>query len=216
MATRTTRPQTPEIKVPTGLRNFGKGIGRFFTPWRLPPGTTPSDEMSEEEMVWEAQESRPLLRELGLHDSGLLHPNEVNLRYLRTCQYLGKVPAKPYVWQFAITFFIALFMGVMFYFGPTQEGAAFAGDDSSSDSETALAWEKPLYVVVGLLTGGLFGSGAGYSVRTMIQFWTVHAPGRIAQKRTENGISRTVAVYELPLPRLAFRRPPSRADILRH
>ena len=57
---------------------------------------------------------------------------------------------------------------------------------------------------MGLLTGGLFGSGAGYSIRTVIQFWTVHAPARIAQKRVENGISRTVAVYELPLPRLAF------------
>ena len=205
------RSQSPKIGMPPKLAAFGEALKRLCAPWKLPPGTRPTHEMDEEDIVYEAQDRRPLLRELGLRDSGLMHPNEVNLAYLRTCHYLGKVPAKPYIWQFAVSIGIALLMGTMFYFGPTQEGLAFEDADTDSGSENAdqnavpIQWEKPLYVVIGISTGLLFGSGAGYSIRTMIQFWTVHAPARIAYKKLgDNGVMSTVAVLEMPLPRLAF------------
>lgn len=167
-------------------------LAKLLTPMALPVGVKSSDDMSEEEIVQEAQDARPLLREIGWRDSAVFHPDVMNLRYLRTCHYVGKLPIKPYVIQLAVTLGVAAGMAVLFLFGPTQEA-----ED--------LALGKGMFAIVGGLMGLVFGVGIGYSTRSAMQFWLAHAEARIAQKRTdENGIRKTVAVYELPLLRLAF------------
>ena len=189
MSTRTrARPKkTIRVKRPS----FRFKVPEALKPWMLPPGMTPSKDMSEEEMVLEAQESTPLLRTVGWSNSAMLHPNEMNIRYLRTCNYVGKLPMRPYVIQVLLTFGVSIGFAVLFLFGPTQES-------------TELAVGKGLYALVGGIAGLVFGFGAGYSTRTIFQFNIAHTFARIAQRKTENGVTRTVAVYELPLLRLAF------------
>ena len=167
-------------------------VPRVLTPWLLPDGYKSSDDMSQDELVQEAREARPLLRELGWRDSAVLHPDIMNTRYLRTCNYVGRLPIRPYVIQILTTLGFSAFLGFLFFFGPQQ--------DEASD----LALGKGIYVIVGAFTGLIFGAGAGYSARTMSQFWVAYSFARVAQKVTENGVKRTVAVYELPLLRMAF------------
>ena len=187
MSTRTQPKKTIRIKRPS----YKFKVPEALKPWKIPASMTPSKDMSEEEMVLEAQESRPLLRTVGWSDSAMMHPNEMNIRYLRTCDYVGKLPIRPYVIQLLLTFGVAAGMALFFSFGPTQESAE-------------LAIGKGVYAIVGGVTGLVFGFGVGYSTRTAFQFGIAHTFARIAQRKTENGITRTVAVYELQLLRLAF------------
>ena len=174
----------PKPLIPLGLKEF-------LMPFKLPHYVTPTDALSQEELVEEARNARPLLREFGIRDSALRHPVETNIRYLRMSHYLGKLTMKPYFIQLVLTFVTALVAGGMFTFGPTQQ-----------NEELALG--KMAFFIVGFCFGLLFGTAVGYTARTMSQFWVAYGYARIAQKVLENGIRRTVAVYELPLLRLAF------------
>ena len=173
-------------RVPAFIRNLRP-------PWSLPAGEIPSDQMGQGELVEEAKTMRPLLREFGFRDSAVRHFGETNKRYLRTCHYLGTFPIKPYILQVVATVGVALFMAILFYFGPENERVGGGFQVS-----------KTVFPIFGGIFGLVFGAGAGFTIRTMAQFWVSHAFARVAQKRMVNGIRRTVAIYELPLPRLAF------------
>ena len=183
-------PSVDEVAIVTPRKPLIR-LPKIRPAWILPSNLVPTDDMSQDELVADAQESRPLLREFGWRDSAVMHPSETNVRYLRVCSYLGKMPIRPYLIQYVTTLAMAGLMALMFSFGPEQQ---------SED----LALGGGAFAIVGGLVGLLFGTGIGYSARTMSQFWVSHGFARIAQKVVENGIRRTVAVYELPLLRLGF------------
>ena len=141
-------------------------------------------------MIKEAREARPLLREIGWRDSAVTHPALTNIQYLRTVQFLGRFPVRPYVLQVLFTLGVAAGLALLFFFGPTQEG----------DSELALSGARYVYSLVGGMVGFVFGTGMGYSARCLSQFNIAYASARIAQKH--NG--RTIAILELPLLRMAY------------
>ena len=168
----------------------GFRLPRYNPPWILPPSMTPTDQLSQEELVREARESRPLLREIGWRDSAVAHPSLTNIQYLRTVQFLGRFPVRPYVLQVLLTLGVGAGLALLFFFGPTQQ----------EDSELALSGARYVYSLVGGMVGLVFGTGMGYSARCLSQFNTAYASARIAQKH--NG--RTVAILELPMLRMAF------------
>ena len=165
-------------------------LPKYNPPWTLPPSMTPTDQLDQEELVQEAREARPLLREIGWRDSAVTHPALTNIHYLRTVQFLGRFPVRPYALQVLFTLGLAAGLALLFFFGPAQE----------DDSELALAGAQYVYSLVGGMVGLLFGTGMGYSARCLSQFNTAYASARIAQKH--NG--RTVAILELPLLRMAY------------
>ena len=175
-------------------------VGRqlWRPPWSLPRDVVPTDDLSQGELALEAQAVRPLLKQFGFRDSAVFHPHILNHQYLRTVQYMGGVPLRPYFVQLGMMAAISLFSAVLMYFGPQQ------------DETGGLQASKGLYLIVGAVMGLIFGTGTGYTARASAQFWVAYAHARIAQKiREPGGGRRTVAVYELPLLRLAFVDRPS-------
>ena len=172
-----------------------RGLPGWLTPWKMREGMQPTEDMVLDDLVAEAQMHRPLLREFGLRDSALRHPADVNHRYLRTAGYLGKIPMKPYIWQLICTLVPPILFAIGFM--------AFA---PATDHTTTTTVELPswFYAIIGAFSGAFFGIPMGYGIRVASQFWTAHGFARIAQKVVEHGKRRTVAVLELPLPRLAF------------
>ena len=179
-----TAQQHPRFRLPR-LR-----LPRYSPPWILPSSMTTTDQLSQEELTREAREARPLLREIGWRDSAVTHPALTNIHYLRTVQFLGRFPVRPYALQVLFTLGVAAGFALLFFFGPAQE----------DDSDLALSGAQYVYSLVGGMVGLLFGTGMGYSARCLSQFNTAYASARIAQKH--NG--RTVAILELPLLRMAF------------
>ena len=173
-------------------------LPKWRPPNMLPHGMVSTDDMSVEEIVAEAQASPPMLRCLGFKDAAMAHPHETNIRYLRTCHFIGQLPLRPYFLQYGLTLLIALGFAIGFYLGPTQS--------ETSDLEVS----KVTYMIVGGVVGFVFGLGAGFMARCQAQFWTAYARARVAQKHTDGiGQRRTVAIYELPLLRLAFADRPA-------
>ena len=168
--------------------------------WKLPKGSIPTVDMPQEDLAKEAKESRPLLREFGMKDAAIAHPDLLNQQYLRTVQYLGRMSVRPYMIQIITMLGSAATMGLMFYmFGPEQE--------ATSSLE---GMNKGMIGIIGAIMGFVFGFGAGYSARCISQFWVAYAISRVAQKVVDpSGQRRTVAVYELPLLRMAFADRPS-------
>ena len=181
--------QLPVDRPPGGLRSIWS---TFFTPWRLPPGVPHTDDMTEEGLVAEAREDLPFLREFGWHDSGLFDPARLNKQYLRVTQYLGKVPLKPYVFQYLTPVVAGIPMAILGAVGPSQQVYADLN--------------PPVWFSVGIMggTGSALGLLAGLYTRCVSQFWRAYAHARIAQKDDIEGGRRTAAIYELPLLRMAF------------
>ena len=163
-----------------------------------PPDMGSTHEMSVTELGEEARGTRPLLRVAGMRDSAIFHANVASRQYLRTVFFVGAVPLVPYLLQYSVMVLAALGMGGLMMFGP-----------GFSDTQELQA-SRTLYAIVGVIFGVPMGLGIGYSARTTAMFGVAYATARVAQKVTERSTQRrTVAIYELPLLRMAFAHRPS-------
>ena len=154
--------------------------------------------MTVAELGEEARATRPLLRVAGIRDSAIFHANVASRQYLRTMFFVGAVPIKPYLLQYFVVVLAAAGLGGLMMFGP-----------GFSDTQE-LAASKELYALVGAIFGIPMGLGIGYSIRATAMFGSAYATARVAQKVTEiSSQRRTVAIYEVPLLRMAFSDRPS-------
>ena len=172
-------------------------LGGFLGPIP-PPDMGSTHDMTVAELGEEARGSRPLLRVAGIRDSAIFHASIASQQYLRTMFFVGAVPIKPYVLQYFVVTLCAAGLGGLMMFGP-----------GFSDTQE-LSASKELYAIVGAIFGVPMGLGIGYSIRTTAMFGSAYATARVAQKITELSTQRrTVAIYELPLLRMAFSDRPS-------
>ena len=172
-------------------------LGGFLGPIP-PPDMGPTHEMRVEELGEEARASRPLLRVAGIRDSAIFHASVASRQYLRTMFFVGAVPFTPYLLQYLVVVVAAAGLGGLMMFGP-----------GFSDTQE-LSASRELYALVGAIFGIPMGLGIGYSLRTTAMFGSTYAVARVAQKVTEISTQRrTVAIYELPLLRMAFSDRPS-------
>ena len=189
--------------VPAGM-SFGERfsrrmqtLGGFLGPIP-PPDMGSTHAMTVAELGEEARATRPLLRVAGIRDSAIFHANVASRQYLRTMFFVGAVPIKPYLLQYFVVVLAAAGLGGLMMFGP-----------GFSDTQE-LAASKELYALVGAIFGIPMGLGIGYSIRATAMFGSAYATARVAQKVTEiSSQRRTVAIYEVPLLRMAFSDRPS-------
>ena len=189
--------------VPAGM-SFGERfsrrvqtLGGFLGPIP-PPDMGSTHDMTIAELSEEARVSRPLLRAAGLRDSAIFHANVASRQYLRTMFFVGAVPFTPYLVQYFVVVLASAGLGGLMMFGP-----------GFSDTQELTA-SRELYALVGAIFGIPMGLGVGYSLRTTAMFGATYAIARVAQKVTDLSTQRrTVAIYELPLLRMAFSDRPS-------
>ena len=173
----------PEAAPPR--RRFG-----FLTPWKLPLDETPTAEMSRQELAAWAREQRPLVRALGFRDSALFHPDIINRQYIRTMEYLGRLPKGPYIVQVLLGGGVGLVIGVaMLFMQSTAQGIDYS-------------WH--VRFLTGLVMGCAVGVPAGIGYRSVMQFKTVYAPA-LAMAVDMDGFQWVVrTIREGPLMRLAL------------
>ena len=166
-------------------RRFG-----FLTPWKLPPDETPTAEMSRQELAAWAREQRPLVRALGFRDSAVFHPDIINRQYIRTMEYLGRMPKGPYIVQGLLGVGVGLVIGVaMLFMQSTAQGIDYS-------------WQ--VRFLMGLGMGCAVGVPAGIGYRAVMQFKTVYAPA-LAMAVDMDGFQWVVrTIREGPLMRLAL------------
>ena len=166
-------------------RRFG-----FLRPWQLPLDETPTAEMSRQELAAWAREQRPLVRALGFRDSAVFHPDIINRQYIRTMEYLGRMPKGPYIVQVLLGVGVGLVIGVaMLFMQSTAQGIDYS-------------WH--VRFLMGLVMGCAVGVPAGIGYRAVMQFKTVYAPA-LAMAVDMEGFQWVVrAIREGPLMRLAL------------
>ena len=178
------KPARQRVEAPP-RRRFG-----FLTPWKLPLDETPTSEMSRQELAAWAREQRPLVRALGLRDSALFHPDIINRQYIRTMEYLGRMPKAPYIVQGLLGVGVGLAIGVaMLFMQSTAQGINYS-------------WH--VRFLMGLGMGCAVGVPAGIGYRSVMQFKTVYAPA-LAMAVDMEGFQWVVrTIREGPLMRLAL------------
>ena len=189
--------ETPDEKPAKKRRFSARSLISFFWPI-LPSGYEQTNDMELSDLAQEAKDMQPLLRTTGWKDAAVFHPDRVNIQYLRTMQFVGAIPIMPYVVQLMCVILGAIALAAMLWFGP-----------SFSDTQSLEA-SKTMYAGVGAVFGSIMGIIVGYSARAITMFGTAYATARVAQKVVDpSGQRRTVAIYELPLLRMAFADRPS-------
>ena len=172
-------------------------LGGFLGPIP-PPDMGSTHDMTVAELGDEARASRPLLRVAGVRDSAIFHASAASRQYLRTMFFVGAVPVKPYLLQYLVVVLGAIGLGGLMMFGP--------GFDDTQQLEAS----RTLYAIVGAMFGVPMGLGVGYSARAAVMYGAAYSTARVAQKFTETTTQRrTVAIYEVPLLRMAFADRPS-------
>ena len=106
---------------------------------------------------------------------GVLHPDVVNLQYLRTCHVTGRLPIAPYIIYFALAALMPLAFAVI---GRVQ-GLQFQADGLRTNDLTDIPWF--FYGGFAAMLGIMVGLGAALPARAGAQFDTAYTTARIIE-----------------------------------
>ena len=168
-----------------------KGTFGFLTPWQLPADEAPTADMSREELAAWARSQRPLVRAIGWRDSAIFHPDAINRQYVRTMEYLGRLPKGPYLVQIFLGVGVGLGVGIFMLF-------------MRAEAQGTINYSWPVRFLTGLGMGTALGVPLGLAFRAIIQFQAVYAP-TLAPLVDMDGFQWVVrAIREGPIMRLAM------------